>query len=404
MAFIEISHVTKVFGRRPEQALRLLAEGMSKERLLADTGHVVALRDVSLSIEQGKIFVVMGLSGSGKSTLIRHINRLIDPTAGSISIDGTDILGLSIPDLICFRRKRLAMVFQHFALLPHRTVLENVAYGLELQRVRRAVRTRKAEEWIAAVGLSGFERKYPFELSGGMQQRVGLARALCVDHDIILMDEAFSALDPLIRSQMQDLLMSLQTRLKKTIVFITHDLDEALRLGDTITILRDGEVVQVGGPVEILLHPADDYVSAFVKDVNRARALTVQAVMRPAPVRLSAMSPEAALAAIEERGVAIGYFVDGEATGVVTKVALRAAIAGAKPPATIAGLAIPVMSVAPQSSLGDALPAALSSPFPVPVVNGEGTIVGVLPSDRLAEVLRAGGAVAGTGDKREAIP
>ncbi len=210
MALIEISHVTTIFGRRPDRAQKALAAGTSKEKLLAETGHTIALRDVNLSVRRGEIFVVMGLSGSGKSTLIRHINRLIDPTAGSILIDGTDVLKLSIPELIRFRRARLAMVFQHFALLPHRTVMENVAYGLELEGSPRAVRNAKAAEWIAAVGLSGFERQYPSQLSGGMRQRVGLARALCVDRDILLMDEAFSALDPLIKSRIGQLLNATQ--------------------------------------------------------------------------------------------------------------------------------------------------------------------------------------------------
>lgn len=271
MALVEIANVTKIFGRHPNRALAALRAGKSTEEILSETGHRVALRDISLSIDAGEIFVIMGLSGSGKSTLIRHINRLIDPTAGSITIDGEDILRLSIRRLIAFRRNRLAMVFQHFALFPHRTVLENIAYGLEVQHVPKHERRRRAAEWIEAVGLAGFEGQYPAQLSGGMQQRVGLARALCVGHDILLMDEAFSALDPLIRSQMQDLLMTLQKRLRKTIVFITHDLDEALRIGDRIAILRDGELVQVGRPVDILLRPADDYVRSFVKDVNRTR-------------------------------------------------------------------------------------------------------------------------------------
>ncbi len=388
MALIEISHVTKIFGRRPEKALAALQAGTTREQLLAESGHTVALRDVSLSIEKGEIFVVMGLSGSGKSTLIRHINRLIDPTSGSVTVDGVDILKLPIPELVRFRRERLAMVFQNFALLPHRTVVENVAYGLELQKVPRRERDAKAKEWIDAVGLTGFEKQYPSQLSGGMQQRVGLARALCVDHDIVLMDEAFSALDPLIRSQMQDLLMQLQMRLNKTIVFITHDLDEALRLGDHIAILRDGEVVQVGAPSEILLQPADEYVRAFVKDVNRSRVLTVETVMQPPPLRLSDETLERALAEMQRRGAAYGYVVDGsDYRGVVTQEGLRSAGRLAGHP----GLAEAIEAgptVAPDATLAEALPAALASEYPVPVVDADGALQGVLSAAALSEVLK----------------
>ncbi len=388
MALIELSHVTKIFGRRPQQARAALEEGQSREQILATTGQTVALRDVSLSIEKGEIFVVMGLSGSGKSTLIRHINRLIDPTSGSVSVDGVDILAMQIPDLIRFRRERLAMVFQHFALLPHRTVVENVAYGLELQGVSRKEREAKAREWIDAVGLSGFEKQYPSQLSGGMQQRVGLARALCVDHDIVLMDEAFSALDPLIRSQMQDLLMQLQARLKKTIVFITHDLDEALRLGDRIAILRDGEVVQIGTPSEILLHPADDYVRAFVKDVNRSRVLTVETVMQPPPLRLSDETLERALAEMQRRGSAFGYVVEGsDYRGVVTEEGLRS-LGKRDSHSALAAAIEAAPTIAPGATLAEALPAALASEYPVPVVDAEGALQGVLSAETLSEILQ----------------
>jgi glycine betaine/proline transport system ATP-binding protein len=388
LALIEISHVTKIFGRRPLKALAALEAGQSREQLLTETGHTVALRDVSLEIEKGEIFVVMGLSGSGKSTLIRHINRLIDPTSGSVTVDGVDILALSLPDLIRFRRERQAMVFQHFALLPHRTVIENVAYGLELQKTPRAEREAKAQEWIDAVGLGGFEHQYPSQLSGGMQQRVGLARALCVDHDIVLMDEAFSALDPLIRSQMQDLLMQLQARLRKTIVFITHDLDEALRLGDRIAILRDGEVVQIGAPSEILLRPADDYVRTFVKDVNRSRVLTVDTVMQPPPLRLSDETLERALAEMQRSGAAYGYVVEGsDYRGMVTEEGLRSlGKRDGHPTLTEAIEAAP--TIRPDATLAEALPKALASEYPVPVVDAEGALQGVLSAATLSEALK----------------
>ncbi len=384
MTKIAIKGVTKIFGRNPERALERLSSGAGREELLAD-GNTVALRDVTLDIAEGEIFVVMGLSGSGKSTLIRHINRIIDPTSGDVVIDSVDVRKLSIEELIRFRRDHLAMVFQHFALLPHRTVLENVAYGLELRNVPRKEREQQAMRWIEAVGLTGFERQFPSQLSGGMQQRVGLARALCVDTDILLMDEAFSALDPLIRSQMQDLLMELQARLSKTIVFITHDLDEALRLGDRIAILRDGEVVQMGTPADILLRPADDYVRNFVKDVNRSRVLTVETVMQPPPVRLTDETLERALAEMQRAGAAYGYVVKGsDYRGVVTEAGLRSLGVGSAHALAEAIEAGPTLS--PDATLAEALPAALSSRYPVPVVDKAGALQGVLTPSVLSEV------------------
>lgn len=281
MSYIEIRNIFKIFGPDPQGALALARGGADKDEILARTGHTVGLDDVSLSIEQGETFVVMGLSGSGKSTLIRHLNRLIDPTAGQITFGGEDILAMDIPALNAFRRKRLGMVFQRFGLLPHRNVIDNVAYGLEIQGKDRKTREEAATKWIKRVGLAGYEAKFPDQLSGGMQQRVGLARALATDPEVLLMDEAFSALDPLIRNDMQDELIKLQDELHKTIVFITHDLDEALRIGDRIAILKDGKLVQVGRPEEIVLHPANDYVRAFTRDVNRARVLTAHSLMTP---------------------------------------------------------------------------------------------------------------------------
>ncbi|WP_033069516.1 quaternary amine ABC transporter ATP-binding protein [Thalassospira australica] len=280
MSYIEIRNIFKIFGPDPKSALELAKGGADKDEILAKTGNTVGLHDVSLSIEQGETFVVMGLSGSGKSTLIRHLNRLIDPTAGSISFGGEDILAMDIQTLNAFRRKRLGMVFQRFGLLPHRNVMDNVAYGLEIQGTARKEREAAASKWIERVGLAGYETKFPDQLSGGMQQRVGLARALTTDPEVLLMDEAFSALDPLIRSDMQDELMKLQAELHKTIVFITHDLDEALKIGDRIAILKDGKLVQVGRPEEIVLKPADDYVQAFTRDVNRARVLRARSIMQ----------------------------------------------------------------------------------------------------------------------------
>ena len=279
MSKIEIKNIYKIFGPNPEQVLPMVEEGATKEQVMEETDHTVGLDNVSLSIKKGEIFVCMGLSGSGKSTLIRHINRLIDPTSGQVIVDGVDVLSLDDKEILEFRKKTMSMVFQRFGLFPHKTVIENVAYGLEIQEVPEDKRKEIAQGQIDSVGLQGFEHQYPAQLSGGMQQRVGLARALATDPQILLMDEAFSALDPLIRSDMQNQLVDLQSQLKKTIVFITHDLDESLKLGDHIGILNAGRLVQVGRPEDIILNPADDYVKAFVKDVNRSKVLRAKTVM-----------------------------------------------------------------------------------------------------------------------------
>jgi len=278
---IEVKNLYKIFGPRGGDYVKLVENGMGKAELNEKHGHVLGLQDINISMPGGCITVVMGLSGSGKSTLIRHINRLIDPTSGEVLYDGVDVCKMNENDLRAFRRHKTAMVFQKFALLPHRTVLENTIYGLEIQGVDRRESEKRALGWIERVGLQGFEKHYPNQLSGGMQQRVGLARALTNDADILLMDEAYSALDPLIRVDMQSVLLELQKELKKTVVFITHDLDEALRLGDKIAILRDGRVVQQGTGQEIVLSPADDYITAFVKEVNRGRVVNVETIMRP---------------------------------------------------------------------------------------------------------------------------
>jgi glycine betaine/proline transport system ATP-binding protein len=279
---IKVEGLYKIFGKQAKAQIDLAKQGMSKAELMEKNGHALGLNNINLDIDAGEIFVIMGLSGSGKSTLIRHFNRLIEPTAGAIWINGQNIVDLDKKALREFRRKTMAMVFQHFGLLPHYRVLENVAFGLKTQGVGKVEREAKAMQWLKDVGLEGLEKQYPSQLSGGQQQRVGLARALCTDADILLMDEAFSALDPLIRNEMQQQLLTLQEKLAKTIVFITHDLDEALRIGDRIAILQDGNLEQVGSAMDILLHPANDYVRTFVQDVNRARALKIKAVMVPA--------------------------------------------------------------------------------------------------------------------------
>ena len=276
---IRMRGVTKIFGPDPHAALDLLRSGKSKSDVQAETGHVVGLDNVSLDIDRGQIYVVMGLSGSGKSTLIRHVNRLIDPTDGEISVNGEDVVSMSLEQLRSFRRSQVAMVFQKFGLLPHRSVIDNVAYGLEVRGVPRKERREQAAHWIEMVGLAGYEASRPRQLSGGQQQRVGLARALAMDTDILLMDEAFSALDPLIRSGMQDQLLELQQSLNKTILFITHDFDEALKIGNRIAVLKDGAVQQEGKPEDIVLNPANDHIEEFVRNVNKARAIHVRSIM-----------------------------------------------------------------------------------------------------------------------------
>jgi glycine betaine/proline transport system ATP-binding protein len=295
---IKLRHVYKIFGSDPAAYVEKVRAGMTKAELLKHN-HVLGLRDISIDVPGGAIQVIMGLSGSGKSTLIRHINRLIEPTAGEVLVDGVDVVKMSPLELREFRRTRTAMVFQKFGLLPHWTVLDNAMFGLKVRGLPEAQRRDTAMRWIERVGLKGFEAKYPNQLSGGMQQRVGLARALSNDAPILLMDEAFSALDPLIRVDMQTVLLDLQKEIRKTIVFITHDLDEALRLGDHIAILRDGEVVQKGTAQDIVLRPADDYIASFVKEVNRGRVILVETVMTP----LGAGPRDAALPQVAADGV-----------------------------------------------------------------------------------------------------
>ncbi|MFJ1810482.1 MULTISPECIES: glycine betaine/L-proline ABC transporter ATP-binding protein [unclassified Streptomyces] len=275
---LEAEHLYKVFGRRPQQAVERLREGAGREELRAD-GATAAVTDASFTVEPGEIFVVMGLSGSGKSTLLRMLNGLLEPTAGRVLFDGQDLTALADRELREVRARKISMVFQHFALFPHRSVLDNAAYGLAVQGVPRREREERAAEALRLCGLAGWEKSWPDELSGGMQQRVGLARALATDADLLLMDESFSALDPLIRRDMQDQLLTLQQTLRKTIVFITHDLNEAMRLGDRIAVMRDGRIVQTGTAEDILIRPANDYVASFIQDVDRSRVLTASAVM-----------------------------------------------------------------------------------------------------------------------------
>jgi glycine betaine/proline transport system ATP-binding protein len=310
---IKVEKVYKVFGKEPQRGVKMLEKGLGKDEIMKKSRLAVGVNDASFEVCKGELLVIMGLSGSGKSTLLRCINRLIEPTAGKVLIDGTDVTALSDEELRRMRMKKFGMVFQRFALLPHRTVLQNTEFGLEIQGMASAKRREKALQALKLVGLEGWEDSHPEQLSGGMQQRVGLARALAVDPDILFMDEAFSALDPLIRREMQDELLALQARVQKTILFITHDLDEALKLGDRIVIMKDGAIVQIGTPEDILTMPESRYVERFVEDVNLAKVLTAKTVMHKATtVVFPKDGPKTALHKMKETGISNILVVDRE--------------------------------------------------------------------------------------------
>lgn len=391
---IRVRGLYKIFGKHPRQALDLLRQGRDKTEILVSTGQTVGLNNIHLEIHRGELFVIMGLSGSGKSTLIRHFNRLIDPTAGQLEVEGIDVLGLNRAALRQFRRHKVSMVFQRFALLPHKTVLENVAFGLTIQGVPRPERLQRAQRWLEDVGLTDYAQQYPSQLSGGQQQRVGLARALCTDADILLMDEAFSALDPIIRSEMQDQLVELQARLHKTIVFITHDLDEALRIGGRIAILRDGELIQVGTPGEILLHPVDAYVEAFVRDVNRTRVLTVATVMRPPAFRISARSIDDALAQMRSFDNDWGYQCTPEGTyqGVLKRQRLEQERQHGRGGASVQCLLEDVPAIPMEVSIETVLPETLEADVALPVLDPSGKWQGLLSRQDISRLLAGRGA------------
>lgn len=388
---IQIKQLYKLFGDEAEKHMSLVEQGLSKSEILEKTGHTLGLKDINLDIKRGEIFVIMGLSGSGKSTLIRHFNRLIEPSAGQILFEGDDVLQYDTKALQAFRRQRMSMVFQHFGLMPHKTVIDNVGFGLKNQGVAKSERDQSAKQWLADVGLEGYENLFPSQLSGGQQQRVGLARALCTNPDVLLMDEAFSALDPLIRSEMQDQLIELQEKLHKTIVFITHDLDEALRVGDRIAILKDGELIQVGEPSKILLEPIDDYVEAFVQDVNRARALTVENVMKPPVNRITATTIGAALEQMRQSSSDYAYVESDDGfEGTVLQETLEQAVDNddvcTTEPLTEEYFAETV-EVSPDCLLEEVIPDTLDTEHPLPVVSEEGELEGVLSRSRLAKIL-----------------
>ena len=370
MLKIEVKGLTKIFGKNPKHGIKLLQEGKSKPDILKETGMTVGVNRVSFEVQAGEIFVIMGLSGSGKSTLVRLINRLIEPNAGSVLVDGEDLAKMDKNKLRQTRRKKLSMVFQGFGLFPHRTILENAGYGLEVQGMDKKEINKIALNSLQMVGLVGYEDQYPSQLSGGMKQRVGLARALANDPDILLMDEAFSALDPLNRKEMQDELIGLQSSMHKTIIFITHDLDEALKIGDRIAIMKDGIIVQVGTPEEIMTNPADEYVRKFVEDVDRSKVFSAQHVMkRPETIDIEKHGPRVALQRMRQAGISSIYVINKkrEFLGVVTAEAAAEAVKnGNKDIYDVMITDVPV--VLPDLSLNDLFEIIHDSPVPVAVV------------------------------------
>ena len=377
-ACIEVRNLYKVFGEGPDRVFEPEYADKSRAEIQDELGLVVGLRDVSFSVDVGQVFVVMGLSGSGKSTLVRCLIRLIEPTRGHVLFDGDDILPYSPEDLREFRRNKLAMVFQHYSLLPHRRVMDNVAYGLEIQGMEREERYEAASKAIQTVGLDGWEDYYPREMSGGMQQRVGLARALAVDPDVLLMDEPFSGLDPLIRREMQDELMTLQTEQHRTIVFITHDLDEALKLGDRIVIMRDGEIAQSGAPEEIVTAPADDYIAEFVQDVSMSKVIRARAIMEtPAATARETDSPSAALDAMRESGGESAFLLGGDRALVGELTLDRARTLAERGAEDLADAgAQPARTVSPRAFIEDIIPMAASSERPIAVTDENGNLLG----------------------------
>ncbi len=390
---IVVENLYKIFGDQPEKAMELLQEGQSKASILEKTGMTVGVDNASFAIESGEIFVIMGLSGSGKSTIVRMLNRLIDPTAGKVFVDEKDVTQMGQNELVKFRLHNMSMVFQSFALMPHLSVLDNAAFGLELAKVDKPKRKERAMQALAQVGLTGWENSYPSELSGGMQQRVGLARGLAVDPDIILMDEAFSALDPLIRTEMQDELLKLQENDQRTIVFISHDLDEALRIGDRIAIMEGGRVVQVGTPEDILQNPADDYVRAFFRGVDPTNVISAGDIVRdtyPTLIKTKVGSLRATqeLLSGSEHDHCYVLDTDRHFLGIVTSDSLREAMESGAPDSPIDQAFLNGVNTANMNnSMQDILPAVASSSWPVPVVDDQNVYKGVVSKNRFLRTL-----------------
>ncbi|CEI80806.1 glycine/betaine ABC transporter ATP-binding protein [Oceanobacillus oncorhynchi subsp. incaldanensis] len=376
---IQVKNVSKIFGSKPKSVIPMIKEGLSKEEILKKTNHTVGVYDATFDIQKGEVFVIMGLSGSGKSTLIRCFNLLNKPTDGSILIDGQDITKCSRDELKKVRQEKIAMVFQHFGLFSHRTILANVEYGLEIRNVPKEKRREIAMQNIETVGLKGYEDKYPDELSGGMQQRVGLARALTNDPDILLMDEPFSALDPLIRREMQLELLDIQERLQKTIIFITHDVNEAFRIGDRVAVMKDGHVEQVGTPEEIIASPANDYISEFIKDIDRSKVFQASHIMTKPNALVSIKDGiNVAVKEMRENGISSVFVVDRSRRlqGIVT---IDDAIQGIKEHKQLSDLIKKdITVVAEDEYINDLIPKALESSFPLAVVNEEQKLAGYI--------------------------
>ncbi len=376
---VQLENVSKIFGKKPTSILPLIEEGMSKEEILNKTGHTVGVYDASLSIKEGEVFVVMGLSGSGKSTLIRCFNLLNEPTSGSVKIDGVDIAKASAEELKQVRQKKIAMVFQHFGLFDHRTVLENVEYGLEIQKMSKNKRREIALENIKLVGLEGYEDQYPQQLSGGMQQRVGLARALANDPDILLMDEPFSALDPLIRREMQLELIRLQKKLKKTIVFITHDVNEAFKLGDRIAVMKDGRVVQIGTPEEIIENPVNDYIVDFVQDIDRSKVFQAEHIMIEPRVTVSINdTAKKAVRLMREHSISSLFAVDDKER-VVGIITIDDAVKSIKREENVSDfIRTNIELVREDEYVNDLIPKSLDTKYPLAVVNNRKQLLGII--------------------------
>jgi len=388
---ISCRHLWKIFGPHPTRVKDDLDPQLSRDEILERTGHLVAVKDVSFDVGEGETFVVMGLSGSGKSTLIRCISRLVEPTAGHIIVNGEDVVSMDDKQLLELRRHKMSMVFQHFGLFPHRRVIDNIAYGLEVQGVEKATRMERAAEVLELVGLSGWARNYPQELSGGMQQRVGLGRALAVDPEILLFDEPFSALDPLIRRDMQDELLKLQKVVRKTMIFITHDFLEALKMGDHIAIMKDGKFVQIGTPEKVVLHPIDDYVKDFTEDVPRYKVLTAGAIMKECKVVVRDTDDvDAVLCSMRERGSETAFVnkKDGTFLGIVSIEDIAEAseqVSGQV--RTLLDSRPPVVS--PLTMLDDLIPMTATTDKPIPVVDDTDRLLGTI--DRTTVMLALAG-------------
>ena len=384
---LDAQHVTKIFGRQKQMAAarKLMDEGLSKEEIFKQTGCTMALCDVSFRVKRGEIFIIIGLSGSGKSTIIRCFNKLVTPTSGHVQVEGKTVNELSKKELTEFRRKTISMVFQSFGLFTHRTVLKNVTYGLEVRGVPRQERELKAKEYIELVGLQGLENSPIKALSGGMKQRVGLARALCNNPDVLLMDEPFSALDPLVRSSMQDELLAIQKKLGKTILFITHDIDEAFRLGDRVAIMRDGRIIQAGTPASLLTGPEDDYVKSFVRNSNRAAILFAGMIMQSAAITVNINEDDTILKAGQsaiEQGIPYVYLVGSRSK-------LKGVIPAAECVPSMNKRDIPApVTVYSNARIKDILPLVIETPYPLPVISDNGVLLGVVNKSSLLKAIK----------------